>query len=171
MATIYTRSKYAAPGVPSGMARQGAPLEVFLHHSADREGMTWNTKAEQVAKVHAIDRQHRNQGWSMGGYHWVVFQRTGSRNEARAFQLRPGYYVPAAQKNHNSRTLAICVVGNGNAEELFEDTRIVIRKVIKLYCCIKAVGGHRDVVATSCPGNRFYAQLDRIAGPLDLKRV
>lgn len=153
------------------MARQSAPLEAFLHHTDDKPSVVqiYNTKTEQTAKVHAIDTQHRNQGWSMGGYHWVVFQQTGTRHFARAFQLRPATFVPAAQLNHNTRTLAIAVVGNGNVNSLFEDTEKVILDILRRYKRIRTLGGHRDVVATNCPGDRIYAEIPSLARRAGLK--
>lgn len=163
--TIYNRRQYDAPPLGQDMARQAAPREAFLHHTADAPNAVnlYDTKREQAAKVRAIDAQHRRQGWDMGGYHWVVFQKTGDRNEARAFQLRPALFVPAAQQDHNSRTLAIVVVGNGNENRLFEDTRHVIAQVIRQYKQIQTLGGHRDVVATNCPGDIFYRDITDIA--------
>jgi hypothetical protein len=167
MSVVYTRSMYRAPALGSGMSRQASPREAFLHHTADAEGLSYNTKDEQVAKVRSIDKQHRAQGWEMIGYHWVVFQRTGTRNEARAYQARPAIYVPAAQENHNTRTLAICVVGNGERETMFADTRSVIREIIRRYSNIQTLGGHKDVVATACPGRNFYSQIPTIVKLLD----
>ena len=164
MSVIYTRSKYNAPPLGRNMGRQLSPLEAFVHHTADAEGMSFNTKDEQVRKIRAIDHFHRNgRGWSMTGYHWLVFQKVGSRNVSRGFAVRPVLYVPAAQANHNTRTLAIAVVGNGDKEPMFDDTVACIARIIRMYKNVRVVGGHRDVVATGCPGRNFYQRLPQIA--------
>lgn len=161
---IYSRSGYDAPPLGEDMARQAFPLQAFLHHSDDENADQYNTKAEQVRKVKDIDNFHRNtRKWSMGGYHYLVFQRIGSRYEGSAFQLRPATFVPAAQLNHNYRTLAICVVGNGEHEVLQADTVRTIAKIIRMYGGVKTLGGHRDVTPTDCPGDRFYKSIPRIA--------
>lgn len=170
MSTIYTRSKYNAPPLGVNMARQASPLEAFLHHSTDPDGLTYNTKSEQVAKIDAIDTFHRrDRGWAMTGYHWIVFQRTGTRNAARGFAVRPALYVPAAQANHNTRTLAICVIGDGEREQIFNDTIHCVARIIRMYSNIRTVGGHRDVVGTTCPGKNFYRALPAIAHEAGVK--
>jgi hypothetical protein len=161
--TIYLRNRYKAPPVPSGMSRQAHPLEAFLHHSVDIDAGQYNTKEKQTKKIGLIDGEHRARGYSMGGYHWVVFQRTGNRWAARGFQLRPAIYTPAAQLGHNPRTLAICVVGDGRYDTLHPDTIDVIAHIVKRYPGVRKLGGHRDVTPTECPGPRFYKAVPTIA--------
>lgn len=167
MARIYTRKTYSAPSIGTGMKRQSAPVEAFIHHTVTPNDEDFNSKVRQVRAVHAIDRQHRvGNGWPMGGYHWLVFQHLGlkdPRHEASAYQLRPALFTPAAQAGHNSRTLAIAVVGDGREDALYADTAKVIADVIGLYCCIRTVGGHWDVTPTECPGDRIYGAIPRIA--------
>ncbi len=170
MSVIYRRAQYDAPDIGADMARHHGPTELFIHHTADAEGYSYNTKAEQVAKIHSVDKQHRSQGWAMCGYHWMIFQQTGSRKLSRAYQVRPGIYVPSAQAGHNTDTIAVCVVGNGMKEPLHSDTVDAIRRIVWMYNRLETVGGHRDVVATSCPGDRMYGGLDRVADATRLKR-
>ena len=163
---IYTRNRYNAPKLGPNMARQGSPIEAFLHHTDDIPLVVGelNTKEEQVSKIREIDQFHRVQrGWSMCGYHWLVFQMTGTRWEPRAFAVRPIHFTPAAQLNHNTRTVAICVVGNGNVNQLHGNTRALIAKIIRRYPNVKTLGGHRDVVATDCPGRNFYNAIPNTA--------
>ncbi|HMJ97613.1 MAG TPA: hypothetical protein VK486_17325, partial [Thermoleophilaceae bacterium] len=70
--------------------------------------------------------------------------------------------VPAAQLNHNRGTLAICVVA-GPLDTITSRTRYVIERVLMLHPSVRTLGGHRDVVATSCPGEHLYHAIPRIA--------
>jgi hypothetical protein len=145
------------------MTPQDAPIEAFIHYSYDFSVGRFDTLAEQEAKMREIQRYHMdNNGWSDIGYAFVVFQPYGTLRRARAFQGRPTKYVPAAQANHNTRTLPICVVA-GPDNEIKRNTRYVIEQLINRYPSVKVVGGHRDVVATSCPGDKLYAQIPTIA--------
>lgn len=168
---IYTRKEWGAIPARAPMSRQSAPVEAFIHHTADAHGR-YRTLAEQKAKCRQIQRFHMDgNGWSDGGYHFLVFQPQGQGIGARAFALRPVEYVPAAQAGHNTRTLAISVVGNGETEEMQRNTRYVIEQIIARYPSVKAVGGHRDVTATSCPGDNFYQAINRIAKASGKRRI
>lgn len=165
LAREYTREDWHARRADATrLARQDSPTEAFLHHSEDQHGNTWHTLAAQIGKMHDIQDFHMNsRGWADIAYHFVLFQYIGSRPQCRAFHGRPVSIVPAAQLAHNTGTLAICVVGNGVAEKLQRNTRYIIERLIARYPTIRTVGGHRDVVATECPGDSFYSQLDTIA--------
>lgn len=158
----YTRKEWGArAGRP--MSEQAPPVEAFIHHTDDASGR-FRTLAEQKAKTRAIQDFHMDgRGWSDIAYHFLVFQPQGQGIGARAFTARLVRFTPAAQLNHNTRTLAIAVVGNGDSEEMQRNTRYVIEQIIARFPSVKAVGGHRDVVATDCPGDKFYGSIERIA--------
>lgn len=157
--TSYSRSSWR-PHIPGPMDTQFSPAEAFLHHSEDSSGTVYDTLLKQERKVLAIQEFHiHERGWSDIGYHYVIFQPNRRHKRAHIFAARKVIYVPAAQLNHNSRTLAICVVGDGNVEDLHAHTRTAIRYLVHKYPTVKKLGGHRDVVATQCPGGRFYKHI------------
>jgi hypothetical protein len=78
--------------------------------------------------------------------------------------------IPAAQLNHNTHTLAIVVIGHGGKDPLKADTRRAIVEILHRYPVLQAFGGHRDVVATECPGDRFYARIPELARTAGLRR-
>lgn len=150
------------------MTDQASALESFLHHSDDPAGKEYTTLSAQRAKMRAIQNFHMDgRGWSDIGYHFVVFQWLGKKDvriSPRAFAARPVHKVPAAQLNHNTRTLAICVVGNGVRELLAPETEKLIGDLIRKYGPdVTTIGGHGDVTQTTCPGALFRKSLPDIA--------
>lgn len=167
---VYTRNEWHAR-TPRAMAVQDKPLEAFIHHSDDPHGDAWNTIAEQEAKMRAIQNYHMDDpahGWSDIAYHYVVFQPNRSHASAHAYEGRKAIFVPAAQLDHNARTLAICVVGDGSREIMQRNTRFVIEQLIQRHPSVHKIGGHRDVVSTTCPGDKFYSAVPRIADAVNL---
>lgn len=150
------------------MSDQHFTTEGFLHHSEDQSGTVYDTIAKQEAKVRDIQRFHMvERGWADIAYHYVIFQPNHRHRLAHVFAARPVGKVPAAQLNHNSNTLAVCVVGNGDRETLHAHTLTAIRYLLTQHHVLK-FGGHRDVVATDCPGARFYPEVRRQAAILGI---
>ena len=105
-----------------------------------------------------IDRWHRDRGFREIGYHWVI-TRDGTLQEGRA-EGTPGAHV----RGHNSGTIGICWtggldrasgpnVGVWNPTPEQEETLVkLIRDIQKRHPDAKRVVGHKDLVATECPG-------------------
>lgn len=162
--TIYERRDWGARPW-AGFTAQESPLEAFIHHSTDHLAEYADTLAEQKAICRAIQRYHMDtHGWTDVGYHAYVFQPYGHRKYARIFQGRPASHLPAAQLGHNTRTLALCVVGNFDHDDSVKDnTRYAIEQYLNTFAHLRAVGGHRDVTPTDCPGDTLYAAIPTIA--------
>lgn len=160
--TLYYRSAWhPRPAGPTAL--QHFTVEGFLHHSEDQNGQVFDTLAKQGQKMRDIQAFHMNNtdgkhGWSDIGYHYVIFQPNHRHRRAHIFGARAVTATPAAQMSHNSNTLAVCVVGNGDVETLHEHTRTALRFVFHRHS-VKKIGGHRDVTPTDCPGARFYAEI------------
>ncbi len=71
--------------------------KVFIHCSA--------SDSPEHDSVEAIHNWHLGRGWDGIGYHWVI-TKDGSVHPGRDPEV-----VPAAQKGHNTNSLAICVTG------------------------------------------------------------
>ena len=134
----------------------------FIHHSASDYGDI-DSYTEQCAVMRNIDRQHLAQGWSGIGYNFVVFMPYKRRlwHRPRIFEGRGLDRVPAAQVNHNTGNIAVCVIGNFQEQEVPDS---VVDKLVSL--CRRLPGtriaGHRDVNQTSCPGENLYDKLPEI---------
>jgi hypothetical protein len=173
MRRIYTRKEWGARPARDVAHGNRPPREAFLHNSDDPDFAQFNTLAKQKTKMRQIQDFHMDtRGWSDFAYHFAVFQPAGSIRSARIFRGRESLdVIPAAQLNHNSHTLAIVVIGHGGKDPLKADTRRAIVEILNRYPGLQALGGHRDVVATECPGDRFYAHVPELARRADLRRV
>lgn len=170
---VYSRAKWGARSARAGEGTQDTPIEAFLHHSADPDGRAFNTLAKQAAHMRGVQDYHMDDpahGWNDIGYHFVVFQYVGTnhRREPRVFAGRPTNIVPAAQLGHNTRTLAICVAGNGDAETLTHESRVMIARLINKYGPrVTILRPHSANPAhpgqTDCPGDHFRAAVPEIA--------
>lgn len=137
--------------------------EVFIHHTADTAAGI-DSLSEQKARMRSYQDFHMDtRGWSDIAYHDIVFPEfttsSGTDISARIFQGRPRDHVPAAQEGHNTGTLAIAVVATGNTR-MTRNTRYAVGVYINWLkergAPLKKLGGHRDVVATACPGDGIY---------------
>lgn len=149
--------------------------ECFIHHSADHHAEVIDHLAEQKANMRSIQNFHMDtRGWDDIAYHFVVFQPYGNIPIARVYEGRPISHIPAAQLAHNTNTIAICVEGNfDNDDKVSPSTRFAIcetiRRVKSRGVKLNIVGGHENVVQTSCPGNTLYREIPRIAELTGLK--
>jgi hypothetical protein len=159
------------------MTWQARPAEAFIHHGAEGDAERVDTLAEQITAMRETRNFHFNvRGWSDIAYHYVIFQSYHKGVHARIFEGRPVRKVPAAQQDHNTGTFAVCIYGNfQHDDDLKPNTRYALevlltkRPDITGATALKTLGGHRDVVQTSCPGDTVYAALPTIAQAAGLK--
>lgn len=164
--------------VPRPMTKQDPDKirEAFIHHTTDTRAEGVDTLTEQKRAMRAIRDFHMDvRGYAFVGYHFVVFQPFGGRKKARAFQARPLTKVPAAQLLHNTYTAAICVFGNFQRDDGVKDDTLdcivgLLNRINRRHPSLAVVGGHRDVVATSCPGDTLYAKIGTIAKQANLRK-
>lgn len=169
---FYGRTDWHAHPPTRPLDSQGSPTEVFIHHTENDDAGLIDTLPEQIRAMQGIQTFHQHgRGWSDVAYHAIVFQPQGKVSLSRVFLGRRPDQVPAAQLNHNAGTLAIAVYGDFRTDTVDRNTRYAIEQAIrKLAPGAKTLGGHRDVVATQCPGDRLYRELDRIAQATGLER-
>lgn len=161
---VYDRHDWGAKS-PGAMSVQGLPVEAFIHYDSTPNAEQVKSLAAQKAVMREIQHYHQvNRGWSDIGYHFVVFQPYGNIKFARVFEARPVYNVPAAQLGHNTGTLAIQVYA-GPGDKLKKSTEWAIIQLLRESYArkVRKLGGHRDVVATSCPGDVIYRRIPEIA--------
>ena len=123
---------------------------VFVHCSASDSKSHDNLAT--IRRWHVKDR-----GWSDVGYHYVI-TKNGKVHEGRPLRR-----TPAAQRDHNTGSIAICCTG------LKEFTIHQMRSLIDLCLEINEAyegnitfHGHREVANKSCPvfGYRHVLALD-----------
>jgi N-acetylmuramoyl-L-alanine amidase len=113
--------------------------EVFLHHSAN------DLPANDDVSV--MDRWHNERGYNGVGYHFYIKQN-GAIQKGRDLERKP-----AAQKNHNWATIAICLGGVGQSftKEQFESMRDLCTAIATAYDYAIVFRGHKEVFPTVCP--------------------
>ena len=123
------------------MSTRKSTERIILHH-ADAK----NCSAED------IHRWHLNNGWSGAGYHFLV------RKDGKIYRLRPEDKVGAHAYGSNYNSLGVCFEGNFMEEDMSEAQKEAGKELVaylKNKYNITTVQAHRDVCATSCPGDKF----------------
>ncbi len=116
---------------------------IALHHMA-----------HPTADVKTVEGWHINQDWRAIGYNfWVGFD--GTVYEGRGFNLGAGV------ENQNGHIISIGFQGDYDSNETempdvqFNAGVDIIKYVLENVPSIKNIGGHKDYMATACPGQYF----------------
>jgi hypothetical protein len=147
---------------------------VFVHHTADSNNYTENESASIVRGIYAYHTQSR--GWCDIGYNFLV-DRYGNVFQGR----RGGIRKPvrgAHAGDYNVGTAGISLMGNF---EHATPPRVMKRALIRLIAWrlgtsyrpargwtkvygskFRRISGHRDAMATACPGQVVYDWLPRL---------
>ena len=123
------------------MTTRKSTERIILHH-ADAK----NCSAED------IHRWHLSNGWSGAGYHFLV------RKDGKVYRLRPEDKVGAHAYGSNYNSLGVCFEGNFMEEDMPEVQKQAGKELVaylKNKYKISTVQKHKDVCATSCPGDKF----------------
>lgn len=138
------------------MIPQGAVNRIIIHHVGDPPR---DVSAEE------IHGWHKNQGWSGIGYHYVI------RRDGIIERGRPEEYIGSHTLGYNTGSIGINFAGNMEVmiptSEQIESGAMLIADICKRYCLTpdaSTVIGHRDLMATDCPGANLYSELQTIRG-------
>lgn len=173
---------YKDPASPVAMVPASDRDRVVIHHTVTRDSDAtpnlWETEAEVVARLRAIDAFHRGRGFGGVGYSYLfapMADRTVLVIEGRG-DLAEG--IHAGHRNFNWRSIGLAVLGDYrrpfDAGE--EEWRGVMAAVNSWLGTLRlrlphlgavrsprglAVWGHREVpgVATVCPGPWLFERL------------
>lgn len=112
-----------------------------LHHAA-----------AESATVQQVHQWHLNNGWSGIGYH-IYIDKQGN-----IFKGRPLDTVGAHSYGYNDISIGICAEGNFEKEKMAGVQKNAIlsalKEIKKQYPNIE-IKGHKDLVATACPGRNY----------------
>ena len=129
---------------------------IVVHHTGN--------PSDDDLSAEDIHEMHQNQGWAGIGYHYVI------RKNGQIEQGRPEWAVGSHAYGENWHSIGIHV--SGNFEEA-EPTEYQIESLAYLigWLCEEydldpsvAVVGHRDLMATACPGENLYEMLNTVVG-------
>lgn len=129
------------------LKKRNKTTEIILHCAATREGKDYT--------VEDIDRWHRVRGFTMIGYHFVIY-RDGSIHRGRPVNTSGGHCT-----NHNYCSVSVCYIGGCDKDMKAKDTRTPGQKesMFKLvhYLCAKYnlsiynVFCHNQFAKKACP--------------------
>lgn len=130
---------------------------VVVHHT----GNPW----DDDLSAEDIHRSHQAQGWSGCGYHYIV------RKNGQIEQGRPEWAIGSHALGENWHTIGIHVCGNFEiavpTDAQIESLAYLIGWICEKYDIIPNsdhVVGHRDLMATACPGEELYNMMQTIRG-------
>lgn len=113
---------------------------VFLHCSA--------SDAAAHDNIETMESWHRARGFSGVGYHLFI-SKDGKLHDGRALER-----TPAAQRGHNTGTIAICCHGldvNKFTDAQFDTLSALCVQINNAYDGAVTFHGHREVAAKACP--------------------
>ncbi|MFF8095676.1 peptidoglycan-binding protein [Streptomyces sp. NPDC016675] len=140
-------------GDPKSKGPDTVPLtsrtEWFVHYDGAH-----HISATGAAVPRAIDRQHQAKGWAGIGYSFVVDQ-DGTAYEGRGWS-RVGAHCPG----HNVSGLSVQIAVGGDQEP--SEAALATARALYDEACKRTgrklkMRGHRDGIATQCPGDILYA--------------
>lgn len=128
---------------------------IVIHHTGN--------PTDDDLSAEQLHRSHQNLGWAGVGYHFIV------RKDGSIELGRPVECVGAHAEGFNYCSIGIHICGNFDLAEPTEAQinalPMLIADICDAYGLIASadiVVGHRDLMATACPGNNLYRQLDTI---------
>lgn len=137
---------------------------IVVHHTGDPSDDDLS-----AAEIHA---SHKAQGWAGIGYHYVI------RKDGTVERGRPRWAVGAHTYGRNRDTIGIHVCGNFDIAEPTEAQLSSLSQLIAELCNIYGliasddiVVGHRDLMATACPGENLYNKMQDIRGNAEWYRL
>lgn len=139
------------------LSKRSRTDQIVIHHTGD--GANQNYTAKEIHKMHL------NLGWSGIGYHFVI-QKDGTIDRGR-----PEETTGAHAEGENNHTIGINVAGDfetgAPANEQLEAVSMLCAALCTKYNIApdaRGIVGHRDLMATACPGKNLYKLLPDIRG-------
>lgn len=130
---------------------------IVIHHTGNPQDDDLSAKE--------IHQSHLNLGWAGIGYHYVI------RKDGTIEEGRPHWTIGSHAYGENSRSIGIHFSGNfeikSPTSEQIESGALLLAKLGLDYGLIldkNHVVGHRDLMATACPGKQLYALLQTLRG-------
>ena len=130
--------------------------EIIIHCSATTEGKGFT--------IEDIDSWHRQRGFKMVGYHYVI------RLDGTIEQGRPLEQAGAHCKGHNTHSIGICYIGGLDTEGKPKDTRTKAQRDM-LWALVKSlkvehpkatIHGHNEFARKACPCFDAHAEYSQL---------
>lgn len=136
---------------------------IVIHHTGNTD--EYGNAIDDDLSAEEIHEIHKGMGWSGIGYHFVV-RKDGTIEQGRDMDVQGAH---AQGENWHTIGIHVC----SNFEEFFptpqqiESVSYLVGWLAEYYgieCTADNVVGHRDLMATACPGQNLYAMLQDIRG-------
>ena len=135
---------------------------LVIHHSESPGGGVAFIRHVHVAEF----------GWADIGYHYVIGNGIGwggyaALADGATAPGRDSIYQGAHCRGHNADSIGICVIGALHQNDPTPAQVAALVKILTALCrryhlSHTAIVGHRDLLATTCPGDRMYALLPTV---------
>ena len=169
---VYTRAEWGArPATGSIRYLDRQPDHIVVHHTAGANTTDYSLAAAFRHSKWIQDLHMDQNGWIDSGQQLTI-SRGGYVMEGRQLSLRAIYerqHVSGAQTaGHNDHTIGIenegIYVSATPPAALFNSLVRTCAWLCDVYSLdpFEAIVGHRDYVATQCPGDVFYARLPEL---------
>ena len=144
---VVSRREWGAKPAKATTPLQPARVDLFvLHHTTGSY-----RGARTVRQIQAF-HQGPDRGWSDVGYNFLI----GS--EGTVYEGRGWGFVGAHARGENSRSIGVAYIGDGSRPVPDAAKRAILEllgEAERRFGSLRQVG-HRDVGATSCPGDVLY---------------
>lgn len=159
------KSKIKDYGLEFGVLnRRQTTDKIVIHHTGN--------PVDDDLSAGQIHESHLNQGWAGIGYHYVI------RKDGTVEAGRPLWAIGAHAEGENWHTIGIHLSGNFElvkpTAEQIESLAILVNDLTEYYGLKNTreyVIGHRDLMATACPGINLYNQLQTVRGKAEWYRL
>ncbi len=128
--------------------------------------------ASEFGSARLIDRWHRERGWRMIGYHYVIlngYRRKGVYSEDDDGLIEPGRpleEVGAHCRGYNKTSIGICLIGDRlfSEKQLFYALPELVRELMERFSLrLEDVYGHREFNRSkTCPNFEVREVLKRV---------
>ena len=123
------------------LAKRNRTDMIVLHHADAKE-----------CTAQDVHQWHLHRGWLGTGYHYFV------RRDGSIYRGRPEDTIGSHTVNYNSNSIGICFEGSYTTQTMpkaqLEAGKELVAYLKEKYKITK-VKGHRDLMATDCPGAKF----------------
>uniref|UniRef100_A0A8C5QPS2 Peptidoglycan-recognition protein n=1 Tax=Leptobrachium leishanense TaxID=445787 RepID=A0A8C5QPS2_9ANUR len=152
---ILTKAQWGGRAATCRTAMTTPVAYVVVHHT---EGTACTTQTNCIAQAKSVQNYHMNSnGWCDAGYSFMVGE------DGNVYEGRGWSSVGAHAPNYNSNSIGISVFGSYTSRNPNAAAQNAVQNLIS--CGVSRgfirstyiLKGHRNVTATSCPGNTFYS--------------
>ncbi len=173
---VVTREAWGARPYDGTPVKQPRYEHLVLHHAAGFQATSQQEGIERMRQIQAFHQDTR--GWSDVAYHFIVDQgghvyQGRPYAQSRPLAERPDLVIGAHVAGQNTGKIGVCVLGCYNPETSNCNDAVsaaTLDALVRLFAFLSHhygippanIRGHRDFLATECPGSTLYPRLTEI---------